>query len=213
MVEFLRTLAKGGAVMIPLGICSLASLTVLIERIIILRRASASNEGLMAGIRACVAKGNLGGALEKAQASRGPAASVLVRGLSAFLTGLNPQEAMDEEALAQLPLLQRRLVVLDTVVTIAPLLGLLGTVIGMISSFHILALSGTEHPAGITAGIAEALIATATGLVIAIFSLVGFNWCQERVRTIGAEIERRAVQLGNSLAEMERRDEVTLATF
>jgi biopolymer transport protein ExbB len=204
MLEFLNTLAKGGVVMIPLGVCSLASLTVLIERFVILRRAAAASETLVANIRACLAKGDLPGALEKTRACSSPVASVLSAGLRASLMGLNPQEAMDEEALAQLPILQRRLVVLDTVVTVAPLLGLLGTVIGMISSFHILAIAGTEHPAGITAGIAEALIATATGLVIAIFSLVGFNWCQEKVRIIGAEMERRAVQLTNWLAQTEK---------
>ena len=85
----------------------------------------------------------------------------------------------------------------------------------MISSFHILAIAGTEHPAGITSGIAEALIATATGLVIAIFSLVGFNWCQEKVRNILAEIERRSAQLGNWLEQVEvkeKKNEVALSS-
>ncbi|NIM04816.1 MAG: MotA/TolQ/ExbB proton channel family protein [Armatimonadetes bacterium] len=210
MFAFLNTLAKGGVVMIPLGICSLAALTVLIERIVILRRSSAESGTLMASIRACVAKGDLPGALEKAQASSGPVASVLAHGLRATLMGLNPQQAMDEEGLAQLPILQRRLVVLDTVVAIAPLLGLLGTVIGMIASFHILAIAGTENPGGITAGIAEALITTATGLIIAIFALVGFNWCQEKVRSIGTDMERRAVQLASWLVQIEKKDQAEI---
>ncbi len=213
MLEFLHTLAKGGIVMIPLGICSLASVTVLLERIVVLRRASANNDTLVAGIRACVGKGNLIGASEKAQARPGPVAAVMASGLRAALAHLEPEEAMSEEALAQMPCLQRRLVVLDTVVTVSPLLGLLGTVVGMISSFRILAVSGAQHPAGITAGIAEALIATATGLVIAIFSLVGFNWCQEKVRVIGGEMERRSTQLLNWLTRMERNDEASPLSF
>jgi biopolymer transport protein ExbB len=86
----------------------------------------------------------------------------------------------------------------------------------MIASFHILAVAGTEHPTGITAGIAEALIATATGLVIAIFSLVGFNWCQERVRNILAEIDRRSAQLANWLEQVEvkeKQNEIALSSL
>jgi biopolymer transport protein ExbB len=200
MLEFLQTLAKGGVVMIPLGLCSLASLTVLIERFFVLRAAGACDEKLISDLRAKIRLGDLTGALARARQASGPVASVLTSGLEAAMMAGSPNDAMTEEALMQLPYLQRRLAVLDTVVTIAPLLGLLGTVVGMISSFHILAGSGTEHPAGITGGIAEALIATATGLVIAIFSLVGFNWCQERIRNIGAEMEKCAAQLANILA-------------
>jgi biopolymer transport protein ExbB len=217
MFEFVNTLTKGGVVMIPLAICSLASLTVLLERIKVLRQASADNAPLLKRLRGSICQRDFATALEIVQAADGPAAVVLAEGLRAFLAGADPKEAMEEETLEQLPRLQRRLVVLDTVVTIAPLLGLLGTVIGMISSFHILAIAGTDHPMGITAGIAEALIATATGLVIAIFSLIGFNWCQERVRNILGEIDRRSAQLQGLLDRMalkekqESKDEVIFA--
>ena len=107
---------------------------------------------------------------------------------------------MEEQALAGQRKLNRRLIVLDTVVTLAPLLGLLGTVLGMISAFRIISVSGTSHPAGITGGVAEALIATATGLTIAIFALVGYNWCRDKVRKVMEEIELRATQLENLLA-------------
>jgi biopolymer transport protein ExbB len=218
MLEFVNTLAKGGIVMVPLAICSLASLTVLLERIKVLRGAAGDSGPLLKQLRASICRRDFSTALEAAESGKGPAAEVLAEGLRAFLAGADPKEAMEEATLEQLPRLQRRLIVLDTVVTIAPLLGLFGTVIGMISSFHILAIAGTEHPTGITAGIAEALIATATGLVIAIFSLVGFNWCQERVRNILAEIDRRSSQLGNLLAraavkeKKEQEDEVALSS-
>jgi len=107
---------------------------------------------------------------------------------------------MEEQAMAEVPLLNRWLVVLDTIVTLAPLLGLLGTITGMIGSFHIISQTGVSHPMGITAGIAEALIATATGLVIAIFTLIAYNYFLERVKRIVGEIERRSTQLVNFLA-------------
>ncbi len=80
--------------------------------------------------------------------------------------------------------LRRGLSVLDTIITVAPLLGLLGTVTGMIKAFAILDKPGVEGPAAITGGVAEALIATATGLGIAIVTLVGYNGLTERVRRL-----------------------------
>jgi biopolymer transport protein ExbB len=118
---------------------------------------------------------------------------------------------MEEQTLADQRVLNRRLVVLDTIVTLAPLLGLLGTVLGMISAFRIISVHGTSHPAGITGGVAEALIATATGLAIAIFSLVGYNWCRDKVRQITEEIELRATQLENLLAGARESREVPVA--
>ncbi len=75
----------------------------------------------------------------------------------------------------------------------------------MISSFRIISVSGTSHPAGITGGVAEALVATATGLAIAIFSLIGYNWCRDKLRQITEEIELRATQFENIVAQARPR--------
>ena len=92
---------------------------------------------------------------------------------------------------------------LDTIITIAPLLGLLGTVTGMISAFHVIAAKeGISTPTAITGGVAEALIATAAGLTIAIFTLIGYNHLQERIKHIVAEIESRGTAMVNVLADI-----------
>src|SRR5207248_8012294 len=110
-------------------------------------------------------------------------ARVLSSGLRMFTQGRTAEDmtrhverAMEELALREVQRLQRRLGVLDTVITVAPLLGLLGTVTGMMGSFHVLSSQrGLSQPSAITGGVAEALIATATGLAIAIVTLVGYN--------------------------------------
>ncbi len=89
---------------------------------------------------------------------------------------------------------------------IAPLLGLLGTVTGMISAFHVIAAKeGISTPTAITGGVAEALIATAAGLTIAIFTLIGYNHLQERIKHIIAEIEARGTAMVNVLADTGER--------
>lgn len=197
MFEFVRLLGKGGPVMVPLLACSLISLAVIIERAIAFRKAGTGTESLMQVIRQRCRRGDGHEALAACEQTPGPVAAVLASGLREAGHNGRMVDAMEEQALTELPELTRRLSVLDTIVTIAPLLGLLGTVWGMINSFQVLARSGVSRPSGITAGIAEALIATATGLVIAIFTLVAYNYFQDKVKHITGEIEMRSTQLSN----------------
>jgi len=211
VLEILNTLAKGGPVMIPLAVCSMLAATVLVERFLALRHADRGGEELIASIRQAYRVGDGAEALAECERIGGPVANVLAAGLRAFLRGDPVAEAMEEQTLGDQRVLHRRLVVLDTIVTLAPLLGLLGTVLGMISAFKIISVSGTSHPAGITGGVAEALIATASGLAIAIFCLVGNNWCRDKLRQTTEEIELRATQLENLLTKSRERVEVPVA--
>ena len=199
MLDIVHLLAKGGPVMVPLAVCSLLAATVVIERFFTLRHADRGGDELITLIRRAYRAGDGKRALARCEQMGGPVASVLAAGLRAYLRNELVTPAMEEQTLADQRELNRRLVMLDTIVTLAPLLGLLGTVLGMISAFKIISVSGTSHPTGITGGVAEALIATASGLAIAIFALVGYNWCRDKLRQITEEIELRATQLENLL--------------
>ncbi len=124
-----------------------------------------------------VEQGKLKEALSDGQESPLPAARVLAAGAWRTATP-NPSysKAMEVAAQSEMPTLKRRLVILDTIITLAPLLGLLGTITGMISSFGIMSDVGLGQPHALTGGIAEALIATATGLLIAILTLILYNY-------------------------------------
>lgn len=114
-------------------------------------------------------------------------------------------ESLIEESILRLaPGLDRRLWVLDTVVTLAPLLGLLGTIVGMFHAFSILGQSGGA-PTQITGGVAEALSATAAGLFIAIVGLLGYNALQERVRRLVHHMETLKSMLVNRLESPQGR--------
>jgi biopolymer transport protein ExbB len=206
VLDVLNTLAKGGPVMVPLAVCSVLAATVMIERYLALRNADRGGEELIGAIREAYRSGDGAEALARCEEIGGPVANVLGAGLRAHLTGRAASVAMEEQALADQRGLNRRMIVLDTVITLAPLLGLLGTVLGMISAFRIISVSGTGHPAGITGGVAEALIATATGLAIAIVTLVGYNWCRDQVRRVTDEMELRGTQLENLLASSRTRE-------
>ncbi|HVB47404.1 MAG TPA: MotA/TolQ/ExbB proton channel family protein [Burkholderiales bacterium] len=107
-------------------------------------------------------------------------------------------EKIEEAIMREAPHIDRSLWVLDTIVTLAPLLGLLGTIIGMFNAFQVLSDPGNA-PTQVTGGVAEALLATASGLLIAILGLVFFNGLNNRVRVIMHQLETLKVMLVNRM--------------
>jgi biopolymer transport protein ExbB len=199
-------LCKGGPVMAPLIVSSIISVAVLIERIVTIRRAaSVDSETLMEQIEKRLARGEAKLALGLCESVGGFVGTILAAALRCrYLEPQAMERAMQEAASRQTPELHRRLSILDTIITIAPLLGLLGTVTGMIRSFHVISTKqGMSAPTAITGGVAEALIATATGLAIAIGTLIGYNYLNERVSRLVSDGEAKANHLLNIVSEME----------
>src|SRR5262245_45416850 len=150
---------------------------------------------------ALVIAGRKADATEMARASQHPVARVLLAGLEHHYPV--PGMAMEASSQAELHRLKRYLPLLDTIITLAPLLGLLGTITGMISSFGIVSEAGLGQPHAITGGVAEALIATATGLSVAILTLVPYNYFRAKVAAITDLIEERATRLELLLGKQE----------
>ena len=117
-----------------------------------------------------------------------------------LITGILHREfsmikAMESAAAEEVKRMRRYMTVLDTMITVAPLLGIFGTVIGIISSFDLLGGAGIEHPTAVTAGISQALITTAAGLAIAILSVFPYNYFNSRVQDAVITIEKYATSL------------------
>jgi biopolymer transport protein ExbB len=116
-------------------------------------------------------------------------------------------EILEEAILWQAPAIDRGLWALDTIITLAPLLGLLGTIIGMFNTFQVLG-SGAGAPTAISGGVGEALVATACGLSIAIIGLVFFNGLNSSVRLVVHQMETLKIMLVNRLAMSRARLEI-----
>jgi len=177
MSEIVSIIIKGGIVMIPLLACSLISLALTIERFIFWGKIK--SQDAVQNMLGLVEAGEFDKAIKLGKDSQHPIARVLVAGLAHRNPA--PAKAMEAAAQGQIPVLKSRLGALDTIITLAPLLGLLGTVVGMIGSFDIMSESGMGQPHAVTGGVAEALIATATGLLIAILTLIPYNYFGSRV--------------------------------
>jgi biopolymer transport protein ExbB len=111
-----------------------------------------------------------------------------------------PSGAMESAGVAELSLMRRGLPALDTIITLAPLLGLLGTIIGLINSFNIMAISGLCEPHAVTGGVAEALVCTATGITVAVVTIIPYNYFLARIEREAEAIETYATRLEIALA-------------
>lgn len=187
----IKLLIKGGVMMIPLLVCSVVSLAVIIDRFVYWYRIR--SKGLPDKVLQLVKAHEIESALELAWEAKDPVLKVLAVGIEH--DNPSPGEAMEAAALAEIPHMKQYLPILDTVVTLAPLLGLLGTITGMIASFGIMSLAGIGQPHAITGGIAEALIATATGLCVAICTLIPYNYFLSKSERRTEEIETYASRL------------------
>jgi biopolymer transport protein ExbB len=191
-------IVRGGVVMIPLILCSIVALVVSIERWLYLKSARVDTARLMGKIRAALDNGSVEQARGICEATPGPVARVLGASLARFdMPKDDLREVAREEALAQQPVLDGHLPVLATMVTVAPLLGLLGTISGLIKVFHVIAGGGIGDATALSRGIAEALITTFAGLTIAIPFLVVYNSLSGRVDALTHEIELRVTEMLN----------------
>ncbi len=206
LFEGFKLILRGGFMMIPLLASSLIALTVMIERWKALRQKYVTPLDFTATVLAKVRSGQLAEAAKECEKAKIPVASILKAGLEHFKNPTAEMEiAMKNEGESWVPVLEKRVHVLDTVITIAPLMGLLGTIIGMMGSFKVLTQSGVDDPYSITGGIAEALVATATGLVIALICVIAHNYFNTVIKNFIYEMESASSRLLETRMAAERR--------
>jgi biopolymer transport protein ExbB len=175
--------------MYPLLFCSLVSLTLIIERLLFWMREERNRDRkVLTRFMELIETNDLTGAKEMTKDTRDFVIRVLVCGI--LHREFSLKDALQMGADEEIGRMRKYLPILDTMITLSPLLGILGTVIGIIGSFNMLGTLGVEDPMAVTAGIGEALITTAFGLIIAIFTLIPYNYFQSRVDNAVGEMEK-----------------------
>ena len=189
-------LAAGGFMMFPIALCSVIAVAIVVERLWYFRgigKTKIADQMLILSEH-----GKFTDALALAEQHSHPLLRVLAVGI--LKREELPEKAMEASGLAELAGLKRRLALLDTIITLGPLLGLLGTIIGMIDSFGIMAESGLGQPHAVTGGVAEALICTAAGIFVAVTTLIPYNYFHSKVEQMTERIEQYATQLESALS-------------
>lgn len=187
-------LVKGGWMMIPIVLCSLVAVATIIDRFLFFRRIRKKNQG--EEVIELVREGQIKNARQIVESEKTQSSLPIMKVLYAGITHpVEPEGAMEAAAVVEVSAMKRGLAALDTIITLSPLLGLLGTVIGMINAFNVMASSGLGQPHAVTGGVAEALICTAAGISVAVVALIPYNYFLARIERETDRIETMATRL------------------
>lgn len=193
MIEIIKA---GDWAVIPLVACSVIGLAIIIERAWSLQRRRVVPEFLLAEVRRWLATGTMNEARLAELRAHSPLGRVLAAGLAhAHADRARMKEAIEETGRQVVIELERFLNTLGTIATIAPLLGLAGTVVGMIQTFNAISYAGLGDPARLAGGISVALINTAAGLFVAIPAYIFHRYYRGKVDELVVDLERAAVEL------------------
>ena len=186
----------GGWVMWPLILCSIAALAIIAERIWTLQKKSVMPPALLGQVQQWLERQELDESRLTLLRESSPLGRVLAAGLANRLHAHEVlKEAIEDAGRHMLPELERYLNTLGTIAAIAPFLGLLGTVLGMIQMFGGIGSHGLGDPSIVASGISQALVATAAGLAVAIPSLMFYRYLRGRVEELTVEMEQEALKL------------------
>ncbi|MCD6326514.1 MotA/TolQ/ExbB proton channel family protein [bacterium] len=199
MIDYL---IAGGPFMVPIVLCSVLSLAVIVERSLALRGSRVMPLTFLGETKRLLGSGSDESLLELSAKYQAPIARVVEeavrsRGLSSDIL----RDVIETAGKRQADGLSRFLTVLATIASISPLLGLLGTVAGMIKVFDIISIKGVTNPSDLAGGIAEALLTTAAGLVVAIPTLVAYNYFRKRVNGYVMRMEEVCLGMFSRLSE------------
>lgn len=190
-IELMDAFNQGGIIMWPLFILSIVALAVFIERVLFLHRNQIKSKEFLSGIENSLKRGRLIEALTVCQDTPGPAASMVKAGLMAFKgSDAEIRESVREAAVVELGPIKRRVGALATIAQLGPILGILGTVIGLIEAFAQYESQGVYVNAGhLASGMWQALVTTATGLALCAVSLLAHHFVLGRIRSMTHEME------------------------
>ena len=210
----LRIFADGGWMMYPILLSSLVGLGVIIAKAWTLWQAHAGSRRLLETVKEAAREGRLDEALALASRGRGPTAAILSAGLRRIRSGTlaegELEQAVATTSAIELGFLERGLVVLATVAHVAPLMGFLGTVAGMIIVFGTIQIAGDVEPALVAGGIKVALLTTAAGLIIAIPVNVAYNFFVTRIDQLIVDMDEGAQAVLGLAWDLDRKGAIRI---
>ncbi|MCE0483699.1 MAG: MotA/TolQ/ExbB proton channel family protein [Methylacidiphilales bacterium] len=207
-----QMMQRGGPLMVILFVCSVVALGVFIERLLYYKRSQMNVSEFLAGVLALVRRQSYAEAISRCEEGHGPIVSVVRTAIyKRHLPPTELREVVREIAQLEIPHLEANVSLLGTIGYVAPLLGLLGTVNGMIQAFiQVNKTNGTASVGDLSQGIYSALITSAAGLTVAIPCFIAHNYLAARVHAIVADMERAGIETIHTLTDLPRKDVITV---
>jgi biopolymer transport protein ExbB len=193
---------KGGWVMIPIALCSVVALAVFLERMWSLRRNKVIPKDFLIEVEDLIRREKIPEAITRCRTDESSMANIILAGIRHF--GKRREiikESIQEVGRKEASVLERYINVIGTIAVICPLLGLLGTVAGMIKAFDVITVRGVGNPGDLAGGISEALITTAAGLIVAIPTYVIYRILADKADALIVEMEENSIRIADLLKE------------
>jgi len=205
-MSLIEILAKGGVIMVAIGICSVIAVAVIVERWLSLRKVQINTATFILQIKNLLLKDHVDEAIALCKRTPGPIAKITKAAIEKREGSREEiREAIEDAGKIEVYQLEKNLGALGTVAAVAPLIGFLGTVTGMIRAFmQIQAHGGNVDASVLAGGIWEALITTAAGLTVGIPALIFYNWLEGKVQRIVFEMQVSSIEILDMLLEREK---------
>ncbi|WP_445666173.1 MotA/TolQ/ExbB proton channel family protein [Fodinibius sp. AD559] len=198
-----------GGFMWPVLVALILGLAIFLERIITLNLADIDTRKFIVDVQEALQEGGVPAAKELCAETRGPVASVFQAGLMRVDEGVEAAEkAISSYGSIEMSFLERGLVWLSLFIAIAPMLGFLGTVVGMIQAFDAIEAAGDISPTLVAGGIKVALLTTAAGLLAGIILQIGYNYCVSKIDRLISEMEESSITLIDSIVRLKEGEQI-----
>lgn len=204
----IELILKGGIFIYPIILCSVIALAVFLERLWTLRRSRIIPNDFVVNVEALLKKQKISDALFLCQRDASSIAKIFFAGLKNSGRGMwLVKEAIEDRGNREAVILGKHVAILSTIANLTPLLGLLGTVSGMIKTFNVISVQGVGNPAPLAGGIAEALITTASGLCVAIPTLVCYRILKDKANSLIFEMEENSIRIVEIMEQYNPKEE------
>lgn len=197
---------KGGAIMYPIILCSIIAFAIILERVNYLSKVKIDAAAFMSNIEGALKHKRIADSVKICEDTKGPIARIVKAGILKYdRPRQEMREAIEDAGHQEVPVLEKHIKILATIAHISPLLGLLGTVTGMIKAFQVIQVKtiafNPVSTGDLAAGIWQALLTTAAGLIVAISSIVAYHYLAVKVQDFVLEMEHSATELINIMSQ------------
>jgi len=201
-IELLQMIIKGGPIMIPLAILLIVSIYILIERLLVIGKASKKTPTLILSLKEMIHSGNIANARSMCKNTNTPESIMLEQGVARVGHPMQEiREAMNKSGSNEIAKLEKNLNVLNIIGRIAPMFGFIGTIIGVITIFYDISLAKTVEIEVISKGLYQKMITSASGLVVGVLAFVAYHWLNARIDKVAHRMEEAQINFMDMLNE------------
>lgn len=201
-ISLIEMIMKGGPIMVPIALLLVISIYLVVERLLVISKASKKNENLVSSLKEMIHNGNIENARNMCKTLNTPESTMIEQGVSRIGKPIEEiREAMNKSGANEITKLEKNLNILSIIGRIAPMFGFVGTIIGVITIFRKISQSGTVEIVQISDGLYQKMVSSAGGLVVGVIAFIFYYWVNARIDKLAHRMEETQIKFLDMLNE------------